>query len=66
MEGLREPRWRYGRKTGKRKAGRKSLIIIRGRGGTRIRFLVNSTDQGMSRESKQLPEIMTMIKLYAN
>lgn len=33
------------------KAGRKSLIIIRnGYGGIRIRFLVNSTDQEMTRE----------------
>lgn len=34
---------------------RKSLIIIRdGYGVTRIKFLVNSTDQGMSSEFRQL------------
>lgn len=38
-----------------RKVGRKSLIIIRdGNGVTRIKFLINSTDQEMSSEFKQL------------
>ena len=48
-------------------AGRKPLIISRdGYRGTRIRFLVDSTDQGMSRELRRLPEIMIMIKSYTN